>query len=48
MVSAGLSEESSSSVLNLLQSSDRLFRDTCKDSVTVVEPAEDKNMEKFL
>ena len=44
----GLSEDSSGSAVNELQLSSQLFKETCKDSVTVVEPTEDKHMDKLF
>ena len=46
----GSCKDSSSSVLNQLQLSDGVFRESCKDAVTVVtvvESAKDKCMDKF-
>ena len=38
----------SSSVLNQLQLSDGVFRESCKDTITVVKSAKDKCVNKFL
>ena len=45
--SLSVSEDSSSSVLNQLQLSNRCFSETCEDTITVVQSAEDKSMDKF-
>lgn len=42
-----LYEDSSRSVLNQLQLSDRIFRETCEETITVVKSTEDKCMDKF-
>lgn len=44
----GLSEDSSSSILNQLQLSDGLFRVTCEDIITVVKSTEDKHEDKLF
>ncbi len=43
-----VSEDSSSSILNQLQLSDKLFRETCEVTVRIVEPTEDRCMDKFF
>ncbi len=43
-----VSEDSSSSVLNQLQLSDGLFREAHEDTVTIVESADNKNIDKFF
>ncbi len=44
----GVSEDSSGSILKQLQLLDGVFKETCKYTVAIVEPTEDKCMDKFF
>ncbi len=44
----GVSENSSSSILNQLQLSDGFFREAREDTITIVESTEDKCLDTFF